>query len=335
MSAISRRDFAAGLGGITLAFTLAPRLGLCAAAREAARQPRRQPPARRLDSHRHRRQCHCLYRQGRTRPGHRDRIGADRGGGTRPAARPGTDDFGRHREDAERRRDRRQPVDREQRHGAAACRRAGPRDPARACGKTPRRRCRCAQRGRGGRRRAGRAQARLWRACRRGRSASRGDRAGAAEARLGAPDRRQVDRAARHTGKGHGRRSPLCRTCGCPECCTAGSCDLRAMERSSKDSTRRRPGQRRARSRRCATAASSARLPSAKCFTAGPVQLSASGTKHEELNEARIKAMPGVVAVVRDGSFLGVIAEREEQAIKASLALAESARWTAGAAAPG
>ena len=40
--------------------------------------------------------------------------------------------------------------------------------------------------------------------------------------------------------------------------------------------------------------------------------------------------MPGVVAVVRDGSFLGVIAEREEQAIKASLALAKIARWTAG-----
>jgi nicotinate dehydrogenase subunit B len=46
--------------------------------------------------------------------------------------------------------------------------------------------------------------------------------------------------------------------------------------------------------------------------------------------ESRVEAMPGVVAVVRDGSFLGVIAEREEQAIKASLALGESARWTAG-----
>jgi nicotinate dehydrogenase subunit B len=43
-----------------------------------------------------------------------------------------------------------------------------------------------------------------------------------------------------------------------------------------------------------------------------------------------IKAMPGVVEVVRDGSFLGVIAEREEQAIKASLALAANARWSAG-----
>ena len=54
------------------------------------------------------------------------------------------------------------------------------------------------------------------------------------------------------------------------------------------------------------------------------------GAKPGGFDEARIKAMPGVVAVVRDGSFLGVIAEREEQAIKASLALAESARWTAG-----
>src|SRR5262249_49391522 len=41
-------------------------------------------------------------------------------------------------------------------------------------------------------------------------------------------------------------------------------------------------------------------------------------------------AMPGVVAVVRDGSFLGVVARREEQAIKAAAALAASAKWTAG-----
>jgi nicotinate dehydrogenase subunit B len=54
------------------------------------------------------------------------------------------------------------------------------------------------------------------------------------------------------------------------------------------------------------------------------------GAKLEVFDTARFKAMPGVVAVVRDGSFLGVIAEREEQAIKASLALAESARWSAG-----
>ena len=59
-----------------------------------------------------------------------------------------------------------------------------------------------------------------------------------------------------------------------------------------------------------------------------------SAAKFGGPEEARIKAMPGVVAIVRDGSFLGVIAEREEQAIKASLFLAEVARWTAGPALP-
>jgi nicotinate dehydrogenase subunit B len=54
------------------------------------------------------------------------------------------------------------------------------------------------------------------------------------------------------------------------------------------------------------------------------------GAKLQTIDEAAVKAMPGVVAVVRDGSFLGVIAEREEQAIKASVALDKSAKWTAG-----
>jgi nicotinate dehydrogenase subunit B len=58
------------------------------------------------------------------------------------------------------------------------------------------------------------------------------------------------------------------------------------------------------------------------------------GAKLETIDEAKIGAMPGVVAVVRDGSFLGVIAEREEQAIKASDALRASARWTPGPALP-
>ena len=40
--------------------------------------------------------------------------------------------------------------------------------------------------------------------------------------------------------------------------------------------------------------------------------------------------MKGVVAVVRDGSFLGVVTEREEQAIKAREALLASAKWTPG-----
>jgi len=44
-------------------------------------------------------------------------------------------------------------------------------------------------------------------------------------------------------------------------------------------------------------------------------------------DEARIRAMPGVTAVVCDGSFLAVAAEREEQAIKAAIALRHSAKW--------
>ena len=52
--------------------------------------------------------------------------------------------------------------------------------------------------------------------------------------------------------------------------------------------------------------------------------------KLESIDEAKITAMPGVVAVVRDGSFLGVVAEREEQAVKARTMLAASARWSGG-----
>jgi nicotinate dehydrogenase subunit B len=47
---------------------------------------------------------------------------------------------------------------------------------------------------------------------------------------------------------------------------------------------------------------------------------------------APIKAMPGVLEVVRDGSFLGVIAKREEQARAAAERLTSSARWDKGAA---
>jgi CO/xanthine dehydrogenase Mo-binding subunit len=45
------------------------------------------------------------------------------------------------------------------------------------------------------------------------------------------------------------------------------------------------------------------------------------------LDEAPVRAMPGVRAVVRDGRFLGVIAEREEQAIRAMRALARRCEW--------
>jgi nicotinate dehydrogenase subunit B len=54
------------------------------------------------------------------------------------------------------------------------------------------------------------------------------------------------------------------------------------------------------------------------------------GSKLDSVDEAAARAVPGVVAVVRDGSFLGVVAEREEQAIKARDALLKSAKWTLG-----
>jgi CO/xanthine dehydrogenase Mo-binding subunit len=54
----------------------------------------------------------------------------------------------------------------------------------------------------------------------------------------------------------------------------------------------------------------------------------------EELDTASVKTMPGVVSVVRDGSFLGVVALREEQAIRASEALRKIAKWRAAADLP-
>lgn len=48
-----------------------------------------------------------------------------------------------------------------------------------------------------------------------------------------------------------------------------------------------------------------------------------------------VEQMPGVVAVVRDGSFLGVVAQREEQAIRAERRLARIAQWDAGEPLPG
>ena len=47
-----------------------------------------------------------------------------------------------------------------------------------------------------------------------------------------------------------------------------------------------------------------------------------------------VRKMPGVVAVVRDGRFLGVIAEREEQAIRAQRRLTRNAKWKEGPTLP-
>ena len=44
-------------------------------------------------------------------------------------------------------------------------------------------------------------------------------------------------------------------------------------------------------------------------------------------DEEAVAQMPGVLKVVRDGSFLAVIAEREEQAVQAMESLRKTAVW--------
>jgi nicotinate dehydrogenase subunit B len=58
------------------------------------------------------------------------------------------------------------------------------------------------------------------------------------------------------------------------------------------------------------------------------------GAKLDAVDVGQARSLPGVVEVVRDGSFLGVVAEREEQAIRARQALIDSARWSGGAELP-
>ena len=48
------------------------------------------------------------------------------------------------------------------------------------------------------------------------------------------------------------------------------------------------------------------------------------------LDDSRVRTMPGVAAVVREGSFVGVLAEREETAIAAQSALRKAAEWEFG-----
>jgi len=49
----------------------------------------------------------------------------------------------------------------------------------------------------------------------------------------------------------------------------------------------------------------------------------------DALDDAKANAIPGVVAIVRDGGFVGVLAEREDAAIAAQRALRSAASWRA------
>jgi len=52
------------------------------------------------------------------------------------------------------------------------------------------------------------------------------------------------------------------------------------------------------------------------------------GAKLEKVDEAAVKDIPGVVQVVREGNFLGVVASNEWAAIKAAQALKKAASWS-------
>ena len=89
MNMLTRREVAAGLGGIVVAFTLLPRLDIPALAQQAAPLPGSLPQNRdagRLDPRPCRRHRDGVHRQGRARPGRDDRARPDRGGGARAAA---------------------------------------------------------------------------------------------------------------------------------------------------------------------------------------------------------------------------------------------------------
>ena len=53
----------------------------------------------------------------------------------------------------------------------------------------------------------------------------------------------------------------------------------------------------------------------------------ASGMRVGDFDWSEVEAIAGVVKIVRDGSFLGVVAEREEQAIRGMRRLGRVARW--------
>jgi len=59
-----------------------------------------------------------------------------------------------------------------------------------------------------------------------------------------------------------------------------------------------------------------------------------SGAKLAALSEDRARALPGLVAVVRDGNFAGVVSETEDGAEAALAALRKGASWSPGATLP-
>ncbi len=58
------------------------------------------------------------------------------------------------------------------------------------------------------------------------------------------------------------------------------------------------------------------------------------GAQLQRVNLDAVRSLPGVVEVVRDGQYLGVITEREEQAVRARELLCDTAEWSSPAGLP-
>jgi nicotinate dehydrogenase subunit B len=58
------------------------------------------------------------------------------------------------------------------------------------------------------------------------------------------------------------------------------------------------------------------------------------GARLVSVDKSAVSQVPGIIQVVRDGSFLAVLAEREEQAVKAMDLLKKASTWEAGKALP-
>ncbi len=58
------------------------------------------------------------------------------------------------------------------------------------------------------------------------------------------------------------------------------------------------------------------------------------GARLEELEVGEVGRMPGIVQVIRDGNFVAVIAQREEQAVRAVEILGASSKWSPGRVLP-
>jgi CO/xanthine dehydrogenase Mo-binding subunit len=67
--------------------------------------------------------------------------------------------------------------------------------------------------------------------------------------------------------------------------------------------------------------------PAGRCF-GRIVRPPARGATLTALDTGPTRALPGVLTVVRDGNFLGVVAEREEVAVRAAARLRADATWT-------